>query len=133
VVHAQGVYPTYPDSTVDTVQLWMVAFGILTTVIASIMRSSYVGDLPDLTKKLVVVLISILLAALGLGVQNHLFPEALVKSSLTILIVASGIYALLGKTIQDQVAGVKTIAVKKEDLSVVKSVAPTGAIVDPGH
>lgn len=133
---AQDVFPVIPDNTVSVVQLWMVAFGIITTALASLMRfisvqGSPMHDLPDIAKKLIVVVISLVLAAIGLAVQNDFFPETYVRAALTILIVASGVYALIGKTIQDQVAGVKTIAVVKS-ANVDRGIAAS-QVVDPGH
>jgi uncharacterized membrane protein YfcA len=132
---AQDTFPTVPDSTVSTVQLWMIAFGILTTVIASLMRLLPVQDLPDLTKKCIVVVISLILAAVGLAVQNDLFPEVYVKAFLTILIVASGIYSLLGRSIQNSMAGVKTISVTNDAAGkqAVAKMAAQGVVADPGH
>lgn len=132
---AQTDPPLTPDDTVSTVQLWMIVFGIATTAIASLMRLLPMQDLPDLTKKLIVVGISLVLATIGLAVQNQLIPETLLRATFTILITASGMYALLGKTIQDQMAGVRTVAVTDTALGrdAIKKMEVEGVVADPGH
>lgn len=127
---AQTDFPASPDDTASVVQLWMVAFGILVTVLAGLFKLAP-KDLPDLTKKAIVVVASLVLAAIGLAVQQNLFPESLVRAALNILIVSSGIYALFGKMLINSVAGEKSITVKAN--TDVTEPIPPSKVVDTGH